>query len=151
MKALVLFLSLFVATASASAVTPHEFIESFVAQTNKVLQVTNDHRGLVGKRLYCEALSSDQITLIAATAMVPGITVGDFVNTVAEDLKCYPVFFPPWGRKSVGGMLFNSKAYIMDITLIQDVLRSLNEGKLPESERLLVESYDPYYFEILGQ
>ncbi|WP_374028110.1 hypothetical protein ACES2J_05675 [Bdellovibrio bacteriovorus] len=151
MKHLLLFAIAIMLTAPAQAVTSDRFIFDFLEQTQRSLNVINKERAAEGKRLYCEALNQEQVLLIAATASVPDITVAEFTKTVTENLKCYPVFFPPWGRKGVGGTLLNTKAYVMDVLLVQNVLKWMNEGKMPSPETPLMESYNPDFFKQFEQ
>ncbi|WP_148278737.1 hypothetical protein [Bdellovibrio bacteriovorus] len=146
MKQLLLFAIATMLTAQAQAVTSDRFIFDFLEQSQRTLNVTNEKRAATGKRLYCEALNNEQILLIAATASVPDITVAQFTEAVSNDLKCYPVFFPPLGRKGVTGTLLNTKAYVMDVMLIQDILKWMNNGKMPHADTPLLQSYDPDFF-----
>lgn len=151
MKQLLLIAIATLLTAQAQAVTSDRFIFDFLEQSHRTLNVTNKKRSAEGKRLYCEALNEEQILLIAANASIPDITVGQFTEAVSNELKCYPVFFPPLGRKGVTGTLLNTKAYVMDVMLIQDVLKWMNNGSLPHADTPLLESYDPDFFKQFEQ
>ncbi|CAE79149.1 hypothetical protein AB1A81_05690 [Bdellovibrio bacteriovorus] len=146
MKTLLLFVfALSLAVQAKAEVTSERFILDFIEQSERSLRVTNEERAAKGKRLYCDALNEDQVVLIAAAANTPDITVAEFTEVVSNELKCYPVFFPPWGRKGLGGTLVNTKAYVMDVLLVQDILKWMNNGRLPHADTPLLKSYDPQF------
>jgi hypothetical protein len=126
----------------ASAMTAAEFSQAFVTQANHRLTVTNQERKQEKKTPYCAKLSSAQIVLIQKTAAKPEITVGEFKNTVAENLKCYPVFWQPWERKNIGGVLLNTKAFVMDTLLVHDVLEDITGAPVVDEAPLLPEPLD---------
>lgn len=144
-KLIVLATTLMMGLQAQASVTASEFVSDFVNQTNRRLHYTNKERSAAKKRTnYCESLDAKQIkTIKDIVAKNPEITVGDFTAQLSDTLKCFPEFWSPWSRtKTTRGMLVNTKAYIMDISLIQDVLADLNEGKLPNEHTKLLESYN---------
>ncbi|KYG65288.1 hypothetical protein AZI87_12085 [Bdellovibrio bacteriovorus] len=149
MKNAVLTIIALLITSTAHAVTAEQFVRDFSEQTERTLKYINDERASEGKRLYCEKLNDEQIALIATAVQNPDTTVAEFVDYVGNNLKCYPEFFEPLGRENLGGFLLNTKAYVMDVLMIHEVLETLNEGRSPHDSELILESYDPYYLERL--
>lgn len=145
MKTVVLALTLIFAF-NAHAVTAEEFTADFVEQTNHRLKFVNEERSLKNKQVYCTELSQEQITAVHNLASTPEMTVGKFLEVLSKDLKCYPMFWAPWGTQNLGGLVFNSKASMMDLLLINDVLIDLNEGAPVKSEGLLLNSYSRFPF-----
>jgi hypothetical protein len=144
-KLIVLATTLIIGLQAQASVTAGEFVSDFVDQANRRLLYTNKERTATKKRTnYCNSMSAEQVkTIKAIVAKNPEITVGDFTAQLADSLKCFPEFWSPWSRtKTTRGMLVNTKAYIMDISLIQDVLADLNEGKLPNEHTKLLDSYN---------
>lgn len=125
----------------AHALTAVEFSAAYIAQVNHRLAETNKERREEKKNLtlYCEKLSPAQEKLIKVTAAKDGITVGEFAETIAEKLKCYPEFWSPWQRKNIGGVLFNTKAFVMDTFIVRDVIEDLAQGRVPNDAELLLE------------
>lgn len=119
---------------------PPEFTSAFVAQVNHRLEITNQERASQNKTTYCAKLNKQKIALIAKTAAKENVTVGEFATTVSENLKCYPVFWSPWERKNIGGVLFNTKAFVMDTWIVRDVLEDLAQGRTPDNAELLIGS-----------
>ncbi|WP_373999697.1 hypothetical protein [Bdellovibrio bacteriovorus] len=149
MKHVALTILTLLITSTAGAVTAEEFVRDFAIQTERSLKYINEERALEGKRLYCEKLSDEQVAVIAEAVENPETTVAEFVEYVGNNLKCYPEFFEPLGRENLGGFLLNTKAYVMDVLMIHEVLESLNEGRSPHDSELILESYDPDYLERL--
>ncbi|KYG61244.1 hypothetical protein AZI85_09900 [Bdellovibrio bacteriovorus] len=149
MKHVALTILTLLITSTAGAVTAEEFVRDFTIQTERSLKYINEERALEGKRLYCEKLSDEQVAVIAEAVENPETTVAEFVEYVGNNMKCYPEFFEPLGRENLGGFLLNTKAYVMDVLMIHEVLESLNEGRSPHDSELILESYDPDYLERL--
>ncbi|WP_413584790.1 hypothetical protein [Bdellovibrio sp. HCB274] len=146
MKIFALILTTLLTGAQAFAsVTAEEFVTDFVDQANRRLHYTNKERTAAKKRTnYCTALNAEQVkTIKNIIAKNPEITVGEFTLQLGDTLKCYPEFWSPWNRKKTArGLLVNSKAYVMDVSLIQDVLADLNDGLLPKDYRKLLDAYN---------
>lgn len=138
MKKTILVITSFLFIQQAGAQTAAEFSAAFVTQINHRLSITNQERKEQNKGLYCTQMSKQQVALIQKTAAKPNITVGEFVDTVGENLKCYPEFWSPWGRENIGGVLFNTKAFVMDTWIIHDVLEDLVGGGLREDTEPLL-------------
>ncbi|MGZ3797781.1 MAG: hypothetical protein ACXVB1_15530, partial [Pseudobdellovibrionaceae bacterium] len=64
------------------------------------------------------------------------VTVGQFISAAADNLGCYPTFWPTKGRSTIGGVLFNSKAFVMDHLLLKEALTALAGRALDEDETL---------------
>lgn len=138
MKRLFLALASLVITTQAHALAVAEFSSQFITALNNRIKVENETRSEAKKTLYCARLSKAQIVLIQKTAAKPDITVGEFVETVTESLKCYPEFWAPWGRKNLGGVALNTKAYIMDNYIVRDALEDLAPGRSPTDQEPLL-------------
>ncbi|UOF02651.1 hypothetical protein [Bdellovibrio reynosensis] len=145
MKKVVLALT-FAFSLHAQAVTVEEFTADFVEQTNHRLKFVNKERSAKNKQIYCSELSDEQISTIKNLASTPHITVTQFMDALSQELKCYPMFWAPWGKQNLGGLVFNSKASMMDLLLVNDVLIDLNEGQVPNSDELLLNFYSHFPF-----
>ncbi|WP_413557882.1 hypothetical protein [Bdellovibrio sp. HCB209] len=148
-KLIVLAMTLMMGLQAEASVTAKEFVSDFVEQANRRLHYTNLERTASKKRTnYCATISAEQTKLIADMVNKnPEITVGEFTMQLGDTLKCFPEFWSPWSRKkTTRGMLVNTKAYVMDISLIQDILADLNEGKLPKEHTKLLDSYNNWDF-----
>ncbi|XGC81823.1 hypothetical protein ACES2L_04925 [Bdellovibrio bacteriovorus] len=145
MKIVVCVLTLIFAF-QAHALTAEEFTADFVEQTNHRLKFVNEERTSKNKQAYCAELSQEQITAVHKLATTTEMTVGKFLEVLSKDLKCYPMFWAPWGTENLAGLVFNSKASMMDLLLINDVLIDLNEGSAPKSEEYLLNSYSRFPF-----
>ncbi|UYL09580.1 hypothetical protein B9G69_003210 [Bdellovibrio sp. SKB1291214] len=144
-KLIVIAATMMMGLQAQASVTASEFVSDFVNQANHRLEYINKQRTAAKKRTnYCSALDAKQVkTIQEIVAKNPEITVGDFTAQLSDSLKCFPEFWSPWSRtKTTRGMLVNTKAYIMDISLIQDVLADLNDGKLPSEHTKLLDSYN---------
>lgn len=127
-------------TAQAS-VSKKEFLADFVGQMNDHLVVVNRERSEAHKQVYCSSLNASQVKMIESLVNNnPEITVEDFAANLADTLKCYPEFWPAWGRRNLPGMLTNTKAYVMDTLLIRDVIEDLS-GAVVDGNRKLLDSY----------
>lgn len=146
MKNLIFALVSFVGLQQAGAMTAPEFSSAFVAQANHRLEITNQERTSQNKTPYCAKLNKQQIALVSKTAAKENITVGEFVTVVSENLKCYPEFWSPWERKNIGGVLFNTKAFVMDTWIVRDVLEDISEGRTLDDAQLLLEYTAPFGF-----
>ncbi|HEY8272726.1 MAG TPA: hypothetical protein VIG33_17665 [Pseudobdellovibrionaceae bacterium] len=126
--------------ATAAAVHPtQKFITSFIQSVNDRLETVNMERAIAGNRLYCSQLSDQQVKDIenlfisnpSAKAnqftyrSLDKVTIGQFITAAADNLGCYPTFWPTKGRSTIGGVLFNSKAFVMDHLLLQEALAAL--------------------------
>ncbi|MBO9668128.1 MAG: hypothetical protein J7501_15105 [Bdellovibrio sp.] len=134
-----LTLTLLLGYQAQAAVTASEFTADFIDQANHRLKITNRERAASGKRLYCTSLSKENEQAIKDLIKEnPEITVAEFTDKLANTLKCYPEFWAPWGRKGLGGMALNTKAYVMDTLLIRDVLQDLNDrATVGDNEKVL--------------
>lgn len=146
MKKMTITLASFLFLQQAGAMTAAEFSAAFVTQVNHRLEITNQERAEQNKTPYCEKLNKQQVSLIQKTASKANVTVGEFANTVGEKLKCYPEFWAPWERKNIGGVLFNTKAFVMDTWVIRDVLEDLSGGRTPDDSEVLLEYLTPFQF-----
>jgi hypothetical protein len=142
-KALFVITTLFMMN-QVRALTAAEFSAAFIAQTNHLISETNAERREKKLTPYCEKLNPVQQKLVKVTAAKDGITVGEFAETVAEKLKCYPEFWAPWERKNIGGVLFNTKAFVMDTFIVRQVLEDLSPGRVPNDAELLLEYSSPF-------
>ena len=147
MKSLLIFaFTLMVGFAAHAAQSVEEFTQGFVAATNAHITELNAQRTAEGKKPYCSALNEKQIALIAKVASLPDITVKDFVETVSDKLECYEPFWSPWGHKeNIGGLLFNTKAYVLDNILVNESM-VLFAGRVPNIYEKVLEIAVPTDF-----
>lgn len=147
MKSLLVFAFMMMAGLSAGAAqSVEEFTQGFVAATNDHIAELNEQRAAEGKKLYCSALNDKQVALIAKVASTPEITVKDFVETVSDSLECYEPFWSQWGHKdSIRGILFNTKSYVLDNTLINESM-VLFAGRDPNIYEKVLEVAAPSEF-----
>lgn len=129
--------------------TTPQFISHFVQTMNDRLESTNAERALEGSRPYCAQLSDEQNNQIEELFVInptgkanqivyrqlDQITVGQFVEAASENLNCYPT---SWfsSRSTIGSMLFNSKAYVMDVMLVRRSLEDLAGRTISDDETL---------------
>ncbi|MBO9668129.1 MAG: hypothetical protein J7501_15110 [Bdellovibrio sp.] len=127
--------------ANAASVSGDEFVSHFVAQMNRRLVYMNQDRIMERKRPYCTGLNESQIALITQIVEEnPEQSSAEFLDKLAPELKCYPIFFPPAKREG-WGILFNTKAYWMDIDLILATLKDLRQGHNVDTRIKLLESF----------
>lgn len=155
MKVLLVILSFVMGTqAFAAAPTTAQFINRFVQTVNDRLEKTNLDRAMKGGRLYCAQLSDEQVSDIESLFVtnptgkanqivyrdLEKITVGQFIAAAADQLSCYPTFWPSKGRSSIGAVLFNSKSFVMDHLLLQESMKDLI-GRTPEDSESLAKAF----------
>jgi len=126
-----------------------EFIKRFTQTVNDRLEKVNAERALEGSRPYCSQLSDEQISGIEALFVITTtgkanqivyrdlaqVTTGQFIAAISESLGCYPTSWLP-GRSTIGGFLFNTKAYVMDYILTRESLENLSGRRFDDSETL---------------
>lgn len=126
-----------------------EFISQFVQKVNDRLETTNAERALEGNRPYCSQLSDEQMSEIEGLFVINSsgkasqilyrdlsqVTVSQFIAAASENLGCYPTSWLP-GRSTLGGLLFNTKAYVMDNLLLRRSLEDLAGRSFDDSETL---------------
>lgn len=126
-----------------------EFVSKFVQKMNDRLEVINTERALEGSRLYCSQLSDEQMNEIESLFILNRtgkanqivyrnlnqVPAKQFVAAVSENLHCYPLAWFP-GRSSIGGLLFNTKAYVMDHTLVRETLEALADRSFTDTDTL---------------
>jgi hypothetical protein len=136
-----LIFSLVLATEAGAATSnpTAKFVANFVQSVNDRLETVNTERALSGNRPYCVQLSEEQVSDIESLFVyrsLEKVTVGQFVAAAADNLGCYPTFWPSKGHSTIGGVLFNSKAFVMDHLLLRGALVDLAGRTLAESETL---------------
>lgn len=151
MKMIFLSFIFFGVTSGRAAVPPSQrFVNRFVQSVNDRLESLNMERTISGNRLYCPQLSDQQvkdmedlfITTPSSVAKqtvyrsLDKVTVGQFIAAAADNLGCYPSFWPTQGRSTLGGVLFNSKAFVMDLKLLQEAMAAL-AGHAPDNNETL--------------
>ncbi|WP_413291387.1 hypothetical protein [Bdellovibrio sp. HCB337] len=157
MRTLLGILSIVMGTqALAATPTAPQFMNRFVQSVNDRLEKINTERALKGGRLYCAQLSDEQISDIESLFVtnpsgkanqivyrdLEKITVGQFITAVSDQLSCYPTFWPTKGRSSIGGVLFNSKSFVMDHLLLKDAMSDL-AGRSPDDNESLAKIFRP--------
>lgn len=142
MKFLVILFCAFGMGLQAKAMTAAEFTTAFVQQTNENIKIANEQRAEQNKKLYCAQLDKRQIALIKQVASLPGMTVEKFVAKVSDQLGCYAPFWKDWGHKeNLAGVVFNSKAYVLDTLLIRDSIDAF-AGREPNEYEAILELLD---------
>lgn len=140
------------ASASGLAVTnpAMKFVARFVQSVNDRLETVNTERAISGNRPYCSQLSDEQVKDLEnlfitnpsdkASQIVyrklDKVTVEQFITAAADNLGCYPTFWPTKGHSTIGGVLFNSKAFVMDHLLLRGAIADL-AGHPPEDSQTL--------------
>ena len=138
---IVLIAVMFSGLLAQASVSKKEFVADFVGQMNDHLVIVNRERAEGHKQVYCASLNAAQVKMIENLVNNnPEITVEDFAANLADTLKCYPEFWPDWGRRNLPGMITNTKAYVMDTLLIRDVIEELS-GAYVDGDRKLLDSY----------
>jgi hypothetical protein len=147
-----IFFSPLLAGASSLAVgnPTTKFIARYIQSVNDRLETVNTERAISGNRPYCPQLSDQQISDIENLFItnptgkgnqivyrsLDKVTVAQFIAAAADNLGCYPTFWPTKGRSTIGGVLFNSKAYVMDHLLLRSAIADL-AGHTPEDSQTL--------------
>lgn len=136
-------------TKTMAATSTPEFVSQFVQKMNDRLEVINTQRALEGSRPYCAQLSDEQMNEIESLFVLNRtgkanqivyrnlnqVPAKHFITTVSENLHCYPLAWFP-GRTSIGGLLFNTKAYVMDHTLVRETLEAIAGRPITETDSL---------------
>ncbi len=124
-------------TQAHASVSADEFVDAFVAGMNRRLVFLNNDRIASQKRPYCTGLTSEKIELIRNIVRENSEqTNDDFVSKLSEQLKCYPIAIPQLKRTG-WGFFTNTKAFWMDIKLIQETLRDLGNQPYNAKVKLL--------------
>lgn len=157
MKTLLMIFTLMMGTQGlAATATAPQFIARFVQSVNDRLEKVNSERTLKGGRLYCAQLSDEQISRLENLFVnssntktrqiiyrdLEKVSVGQFILAAADQLFCYPTFWPSQGRASLGGVIFNSKSFVMDNRLLREAMKDL-AGRSPDDNESLASVFHP--------
>ncbi|WP_413575197.1 hypothetical protein ACLVWU_12950 [Bdellovibrio sp. HCB290] len=136
-------IAMLLGTQAHASVTSEEFVDQFVAQMNRRLVFVNQDRIAAKYRPFCTGLNKDQIASITSiVSQNPEQTAEEFHKALSEKLQCYPIAIAPLKREG-WGILFNTKAYWMDIKLIRDTLADLGLKTHDSMKSKLLDSVHP--------
>lgn len=138
---LLLAFTLILGSQAQASVSADEFVDKFVAATNRQLVFINQDRIMAKKTIYCTGLKPAQVEAISNIIREnTELTVQEFTAKASQAIKCYPSLLPQLKRN---GWDVLTKSYWKDLEIVRTALADLGLNHRSHLESKLLDSLNP--------